>query len=133
MEDVIIRVHGEEGVDEFKFRFDYSVLKGFCHRLPERSFFIFGKQFPVCARCLGIYSAFFFGVILFILKIFTFENLTGYSTILISCLLIFPTAIDGFTQLFGLRESNNFLRLTTGLLAGLGFSFMFIFFLKTIF
>ena len=31
-----------------------------------------------------------------------------------------PTAIDGFTQLFEFRESNNALRFITGLIGGLG-------------
>lgn len=25
-----------------------------CHQMPERSFFISGYQFPVCARCTGV-------------------------------------------------------------------------------
>ncbi len=25
-----------------------------CHRMPERSFFYKGHQFPVCARCTGV-------------------------------------------------------------------------------
>ena len=25
-----------------------------CHQMPERSFFIKGYQFPVCARCTGV-------------------------------------------------------------------------------
>jgi uncharacterized membrane protein len=132
MEDVIIRVHGKE-VEEFNFRFDYSILRKICHRLPERSFFIFDRQLPVCARCLGIYVAFFLGVVIFALNIIAFQNLTWYSVGLITSLLILPTAIDGFTQLFGLRESNNFLRLITGLLAGFGFSFVFVCLPKLIF
>jgi uncharacterized membrane protein len=27
-----------------------------CHQRPERSFFLWGSQMPVCARCLGIYA-----------------------------------------------------------------------------
>jgi uncharacterized membrane protein len=127
MEEVVIRVHSEEGVDEFNFRFDYSILKGICHRLPERSLFIFGKQLPLCARCMGIYSAFFFGVILLALNSYNFLSFSWYSALLIGSVMVLPTAIDGFTQLFGLRESNNFLRLTTGLSAGFGFSFIFVY------
>jgi len=26
-----------------------------CHQRPERSFFLEGQQFPVCARCTGLY------------------------------------------------------------------------------
>ena len=26
-----------------------------CHQRPERSFFLDGHQFPVCARCTGLY------------------------------------------------------------------------------
>lgn len=34
--------------------------------------------------------------------------------------MIVPAIIDGLTQLMGLRESNNFLRLLTGIMGGLG-------------
>ena len=26
-----------------------------CHQLPDRSFFVDGRQLPVCARCTGLY------------------------------------------------------------------------------
>src|SRR4051794_15491567 len=34
-----------------------------CHQRPERSFFLWGTQFPVCARCAGIYAGAALGVI----------------------------------------------------------------------
>ena len=83
-----------------------------CHRLPERSFFFRGKQFPVCARCTGVYAAYL------TLPIFTFS--WWAPGLLVSFLLMLPAVIDGLTQAYFNRESNNTLRLATGLLAGAG-------------
>ncbi len=84
----------------------------FCHRFPERSFFLFGRQFPVCARCTGI----IIGMLL--IPIFHFEIIRP--TILFVLISMLPTAIDGTTQALGKRESNNPLRFFTGLLCGMG-------------
>jgi len=81
-----------------------------CHRRPDRSFFVMGRQFHICARCTGI--------------------LTGLVTcpvfIPIRSLLpaVFFTAVtvllmDSLTQLARWRESNNGIRFTTGLSVGL--------------
>ena len=83
-----------------------------CHRYPERSFFWNGRQFPLCARCTGIYVGFC------IAPIFWFGWVIP--TLLWSVLLILPTAIDGFTQAYLHRESTNWLRMSTGLVAGAG-------------
>ena len=40
----------------------YYITK--CHQIPERSFFINNRQFNICARCTGIITGFFFGIIL---------------------------------------------------------------------
>jgi uncharacterized membrane protein len=34
-----------------------------CHQRPDRSFYLWGTQFPVCARCAGIYAGAALGVI----------------------------------------------------------------------
>jgi hypothetical protein len=34
----------------------YLVGSLLCHQRPERSFFLWGSQLPVCARCTGIYA-----------------------------------------------------------------------------
>lgn len=81
-----------------------------CHQMPERSFHYNGKQFPVCARCTGI----FFGYLT--LPIFHF-NIIQPSVLLIVALMI-PLLIDSITQAMGYRESNNVLRFVTGVLAG---------------
>jgi len=84
----------------------------FCHRKPERSFYWKGKQFPVCARCTGIHI----GYLTFPFFLFSVFTLNIWWTLG----LILPTVIDGLTQAFYNRESNNTLRVITGTLAGIG-------------
>lgn len=83
-----------------------------CHRKPERSFFWKGRQFPVCARCTGIYL----GYLSFPVFNFDWYHLSS----LFSFLLMIPTILDGITQAFMHRESTNFMRLTTGIMCGTG-------------
>lgn len=85
-----------------------------CHRMPERSFFYKGHQFPVCARCTGVYLS------LATIPILKYLNLSLFSLIVAAIVLIAPMAIDGTTQLLGFRESNNYLRLFTGFIGGMG-------------
>lgn len=101
--------------------------KYLCHRNPRRSFFFRGHQFPVCARCTGFYIS---GILtIALLRIFSWDfyylyiNNDYFSVFLllsISIILLIPAGIDGTTQLLNIRESNNILRLITGLLGGLG-------------
>lgn len=93
-----------------------NILDIICHRRPERSFFINGHQFPVCARCTGFYIS------LALYFIYTYYFFVNYDIYLLTfaAMLLMPAAIDGLTQLKGYRESNNSLRFITGLLGGLG-------------
>lgn len=83
-----------------------------CHRLSERSFHFKGKQFPVCARCTGLH----FGYLSLLLFLIGFLLINFW----ISVLMIIPTYLDGFTQAYCNRQSNNYLRLVTGIVAGVG-------------
>jgi uncharacterized membrane protein len=85
-----------------------------CHRMPERSFFYKGKQFPVCARCTGIYIGY--------IAIFIFAIFLTHISLFWSFALLLPSIIDGLTQAFCNRESNNVLRLITGIMFGVGLS-----------
>lgn len=82
-----------------------------CHRMPDRSFFYKGHQFPVCARCTGV-------------------CIGQLSAILINCMVSVPMhisilllAIMGFDwsiQELKIKSSTNFRRLITGILGGFG-------------
>lgn len=44
--------------------FSYFFFAQICHQLPARSFAWMGYAFPVCHRCMGLYSGFFLGLVL---------------------------------------------------------------------
>jgi uncharacterized membrane protein len=82
-----------------------------CHQLANRSFFLNGNQMPFCARDVGLFLglAVASGVVTFVrYKIYPPFVLAG----------LVPIGIDGGLQLVTDYESNNALRMATGLLAG---------------
>ncbi|WP_297424944.1 DUF2085 domain-containing protein [Clostridium sp.] len=89
-----------------------------CHQLHERSFSFKGYQFPVCARCTGIYIGYIISAILLIMKIGISLKVCGLLIVIMSC--------DGLLQLLKVKKSTNFRRLITGILAGIGFVYMLI-------
>ncbi|WP_461815869.1 DUF2085 domain-containing protein [Faecalimonas sp.] len=80
-----------------------------CHQMPERSFFYRGKQFPVCARCTGVFIGQLLSILLF--KIGEISNLTA----VLFCLIMF---MDWFIQYKFNFKSNNIRRLITGFMCG---------------
>jgi uncharacterized membrane protein len=78
-----------------------------CHQRCDRSYFFAGRQFPICARCLGL----LIGLPLLLVCRINFAAA-------IACL--FPLLLDGGTQVLRLRESVNWLRLFTGVVFSLG-------------
>jgi uncharacterized membrane protein len=87
-----------------------------CHQRPERSFYLFGEQMALCHRMTAIYVGTFIGGVVYA-SIRSRVRPLGYRGMV---LLATPMAIDGFTQLFGLRESVWELRLLTGSLFAIG-------------
>ena len=86
-----------------------------CHQMPERSFFVFGQQMAFCERNTAIFGAFFLFGMVYILLRRRLKSLPEWLVVAYSL----PIAVDGFTQLFGWRESTWELRLVTGAFFGL--------------
>jgi uncharacterized membrane protein len=98
-----------------------------CHRITERSFTINGRQFPLCARCTGMYL----GATLTIAALFLAGRakwvLLPHKWLLLTFFgLIALMGIDGlnsyghfFANAPHLYEPQNWLRLATGMGAGL--------------
>lgn len=93
----------------------FYTLHLICAQIASHSFYILGHQLGMCARNMAIYSSMFVGSAIFL---GTKKRLPGIPWWL-WVLLILPMAYDGFTQMFGLRESTWELRVLTGTLFGL--------------
>ena len=94
----------------------YNFMHFICGQIPSHSPYICGHQCGLCFRCTAIYSTLFLTSAVYV---FTKKRMQGISWWVMG-LLALPMAWDGFTQLFGLRESTTTLRLITGTLFGLG-------------
>lgn len=98
----------------------YGGMRALCHQKPERCIFLWGHQMALCERCFAIY--FFLiagGIFLYLFRTY-FRRYHWKGAIL----LMIPAAIDGLTQLAGLRESNIYIRLFTGSLFGIAFALL---------
>ena len=94
-----------------------------CHQIAERSFFIRGYQFPVCARCTGIFIGQIVSSVLFFFL--TIDWLIGL-------FMLVPMAIDGGLQYINLLKSDNFRRVITGFVGGFGLTYVYGYFIKSI-
>ena len=87
-----------------------------CHCRPERSFFLRGRQLPICARCTGE----LFGILLGLVCCFFFRP-----PVWVTLVLMAPMVADGLFQLATPYESGNFRRVITGFLFGFGLWMLF--------
>jgi len=85
-----------------------------CHQLPGRSFFLDGHQFPVCARCTGLYLSGAIGIAGWLaLKTarrwtpLPFDPGLAKRMVLIAAI---PTAVSLMTGVLGLWDGSNLAR-----------------------
>ncbi len=88
-----------------------------CHGIAGRCIELWNVPMPICARCTGIYAGLLAGLCAFALVPFARERVMR----VVALAALVPLGIDGLTQLTGLRESTNPLRIATGLIAGFAF------------
>ncbi|MFH1876016.1 MAG: DUF2085 domain-containing protein [Candidatus Omnitrophota bacterium] len=92
----------------------YKALHFTCHQIPSRSIWIGNYFFGLCARCFSLY------LVLSATLSYLYLANAKKQKISLSILLLTPMLIDGVTQLFGFRLSNNIFRVLTGAAAGVG-------------
>lgn len=88
-----------------------------CHQMPERSFFVKGYQFPICARCTGVFIGELLSIVLIILGL----RISVFFTFPLLALM----GIDWLIQEKRIRESTNLRRLITGVCAGTGLTYLY--------
>lgn len=99
--------------------FLYFLGRSVCHQIPERSFFIHNIQFPLCARCTGIYTGMFMGFLyILIRKRHKGNKPPSIKYVILMIIFLLPMIIDGLTSYLGFRSTNNNIRIITGLMFG---------------
>ncbi len=84
---------------------------------------VFGRRLRLCARCTGYALGFLtLTAVIGLQGLRFFGSLSPLHQVSVCLLLLEPLTLDWMTQSWGLRESNNGLRLLTGLFLGSGVS-----------
>jgi uncharacterized membrane protein len=104
-----------------------------CHQMPDRSFFAHEHQYPLCARCTGMYLGFVTGAIFLVLRRRTkAARLPPEPIVALLVGFIIIMGIDGVNSTISiipgapqLYHTTNVIRLITGTLYGLALSALF--------
>jgi uncharacterized membrane protein len=89
-----------------------------CHQQPERSFHVAGTQFPVCARCMGLYVGAFAGAWFAALHRSTRGTFAVGRVRSLVVLAAIPTAFTLCIELLGLASPSNVIRAVAALPLG---------------
>lgn len=98
-----------------------------CHQLPQRTIEVGAELLPVCARCTGIYIGFWIAALYFLIRQRqSGDQLLQGIQIPFAAFSFLPFMIDGGGSYLGLWQSNNLIRIMTGLPAGISLPYFFI-------
>ena len=94
----------------------YHAFSLVCHQIPERSFFIAGHPFAVCARCFGLYAGFTLATVAY--PLIASLKKTDAPPRRWLFLAAVPLVIDYALGLFGIWNNTHSSRFITGALLG---------------
>ncbi|MFQ5886489.1 MAG: DUF2085 domain-containing protein, partial [Anaerolineae bacterium] len=107
-----------------------AVAYAVCHRLPDHSFHLAGRQLPLCARCTGTFLGAFWGFLGLMAKGRT-SRFPPVKVLILLVGFIVLMGVDGLNSYLALSpglphlyEPHNSLRLITGTLYGLSLSIL---------
>ncbi len=102
----------------------YEAFSPICHQIPERCLTFHGQPLAVCGRCLGIYTGFAAGLVLYpFLRGFSKLKLPSVRVLLP---LTLPMALDGAAGVLGIWTSPIGARFATGIVWGTLLPFFFV-------
>lgn len=94
----------------------YGAFSHVCHQIPERSLFIAGHQFAVCARCFGLYLGFTVATILYpLVRSLRRTEAPARKWLFLAAA---PLTIDFAVGFLGIWENTHSSRFITGALLG---------------
>jgi uncharacterized membrane protein len=94
----------------------YGAFSHVCHQIPERSFFIAGHQFAVCARCFGLYLGFTVATVLYpLVRSLRRTEAPARKWLFLAAA---PLTIDFAVGFLGIWENTHSSRFITGTLLG---------------
>jgi uncharacterized membrane protein len=94
----------------------YRSFSYVCHQIPERSFFIAGHQFAVCARCTGLYAGFAAATIVYpLVRSLRQTEAPARQWLFLAAA---PLAIDFAVGYLGIWENTHSTRFASGALLG---------------
>lgn len=96
--------------------FSYSFFSVTCHQFDNRSYHLLGEKYAVCSRCLSIYWAFLFSVIIYpFFKGFNNVKLPSLWFLIIPGIIVF---LDAALDFLGVFKNSYLTRSVSGALIG---------------
>jgi uncharacterized membrane protein len=92
---------------------------GLCHQRDPRSFGFDGLYMPLCSRCTGIYIGLLFSLVAIVLIERRVKGkFPSVKTVVFAVCAILLMGLDAVVSALKFFDSNNYIRFTTGFLAG---------------
>lgn len=104
----------------------YLIGSAICHQRPERSFHTAGVQWPVCARCLGLYVSAPIGALLGLIGLRSRRPLRAPSPVWLLAWTALPTAGTLALEWGGLMQPGNAGRALAALPLGAAIGFVLV-------
>jgi uncharacterized membrane protein len=106
-----------------------TICSYICHQDPQRSFFLWGTQFPLCARCTGLYGFLVVGGV-FALTIFK-KTIFHHRVIFLFIALSVSSGIEAMLESW-FFQTNNMIRFISGSISGffLGLTILHLIFVR---